>query len=150
MSPSTTQIQPTSVLSSDLAVEFWNEMACIRILVTDMRRIPGQKYESWRKPTVVRIPTAGTQRNGQISEVWPIFQVRKSLEMSKYWADKVTRNISEMTGHDSLAEPPDIRRQSLAPWDTVYLLNLSLFYTGQTPPTALQRGRGPILVLLQP
>lgn len=45
-------------------------------------------------------PAAGAQRNDQISEVI------KSLEMSK----KVTRNISEMTGHDRLAEPPDIRR----------------------------------------
>lgn len=58
----------------------------------------------------MQIPTAGAQRNDQISEVWPIFQEIKSLEMSKYWADKVTRNISEMTDHDRLAEPPDIRR----------------------------------------
>lgn len=56
----------------------------------------------------MQIPTAGAKRNDQISEVWPIFQVIKSLEMSKYWADKVTRNISEMTGHDRLAELPDI------------------------------------------
>lgn len=109
MSSSTAQIQPTSAFSSDLAVEFWGEVACMRTLVADMGWIPGA--EAWRrKQTAVRIPAAGAQRDDQISEVWPIFQVIKSLEMSKYWADKVTRNISEMTGHDRLAEPPDIRR----------------------------------------
>lgn len=107
MSSSTAQVPTTSAFSSDLAVEFCNDMGCIRILVTDMRWIP--RAEVWRrKQTVVQIPTAGAKRNDQISEVWPIFQVIKSLEMSKYWADKVTRNISEMAGHDRLVEPPDI------------------------------------------
>lgn len=48
-----------------------------------------------------RIPTSEVERTDYISEIWPIINVRKSLEMSKDYADKVTRNISEMTDMSS-------------------------------------------------
>lgn len=35
-----------------------------------------------------------------------VVQVTKSLGMSKYYPDKVTRNIPKMTGHYRLAESP--------------------------------------------
>lgn len=70
-----------------------------------------------------RIPTSGVERSGYSSAIWPVFNLRKSLEMSKDYADKATRNVSEMTGYHRLAKLPDIHRHSLPPGILPCLLN---------------------------